>query len=264
MAERRMFAKSVVDSDVFLDMPLTARLLYYDLGMRADDDGFVGSPKKIMRMVGASQDDLRILIARRFVIPFESGVVVIRHWKQNNYLRPDRHTPTVYADEFALLTESKTGTYEPMTELGIPDANQVVDDRYTQVREDKDSKGKYKNTLVESGEKKVRVKENYEEDFAEFWSLYPRKDGRKDALKSYTRARKNGASKEAILSGAKAYVEQCKSQKTEKRYIAMPTTWLNQERWGWDYSDGEPFKNSVSADFDIEEHVRQMQEEGLL
>ena len=81
MAERRMFAKTIIDSDAFLDMPVTARLLYYDLAMRADDDGFVNSPKKIMRMIGASQDDLSILCLRKFLIPFDNGVVVIKHWR---------------------------------------------------------------------------------------------------------------------------------------------------------------------------------------
>lgn len=84
MAERRMFAKSIIDSDTFMDMPTSSRLLYFDLSMRADDDGFVNSPKKIMRMTGASQDDLKMLIAKSFIIPFESGVVVIKHWKIHN------------------------------------------------------------------------------------------------------------------------------------------------------------------------------------
>ena len=90
MAERRMFAKSIVDSDAFIDMPMSARLLYYDLGMRADDDGFVNSPKKIMRMIGATNDDMNILLMRKFVIAFESGVVVIKHWRIHNYIQSDR------------------------------------------------------------------------------------------------------------------------------------------------------------------------------
>ena len=94
IAERRMFAKTIIDSDVFIDMPISARLLYYDLGMRADDDGFVNSPKKIVRMIGASQDDLNVLISKNFIIPFDSGVVVIRHWKINNYIRKDVYHET--------------------------------------------------------------------------------------------------------------------------------------------------------------------------
>lgn len=111
MAERRMFAKSIIDSDAFIDMPVTARLLYYDLSMRADDDGFVNSPKKIMRMIGASQDDLSILILRKFIIPFESGVVVIKHWKIHNYIQKDRYNPTKYQKEKQRLEIKNNGSY---------------------------------------------------------------------------------------------------------------------------------------------------------
>ena len=119
MAERRMFAKSVIDCDLFIDMPQSARLLYYDLSMRADDDGFI-TPQKIIRMTGASKDDLSILIAKKFVIPFESGVVVIRHWRINNYLRNDRYTETSYTDEKAQLTLGKAKEYELRDTDGIP------------------------------------------------------------------------------------------------------------------------------------------------
>ena len=112
MAERRMFAKKIIDSDAFLDMPVTARLLYYDLGMRADDDGFVDNPKKIMRDSGASQDDLRILALKKFIIPFDSGVVVIRHWRIHNYIQKDRYTPTDHTEEKARLINSVGKTYE--------------------------------------------------------------------------------------------------------------------------------------------------------
>ena len=101
MAERRMFAKTIIDSDAFIDMPVTARLLYYDLGMRADDDGFVNSPKKIMRMIGASDGDMQTLLDKKFVILFESGVVVIKHWCIHNYIRKDTYNETTYKEEKA-------------------------------------------------------------------------------------------------------------------------------------------------------------------
>lgn len=104
MAIRRMFSLQVVDTDKFTEMPISARLLYYELGMRADDDGFVASPKKIIRSVGCSEDDLKLLIAKGFIIPFESGVVVIKHWKMNNYLRSDRYKKTIYQTEAKTLT----------------------------------------------------------------------------------------------------------------------------------------------------------------
>lgn len=99
MAERRMFAKTIVTSDAFLDMPPTARCLYFTLGMFADDDGFVNNPKSIMRQSGASVDDMNILIAKKFVIIFESGVIVIKHWRIHNYIQSDRYHETKYKDE---------------------------------------------------------------------------------------------------------------------------------------------------------------------
>lgn len=122
MARKRMFDLSIIDSDLFLDMPQSTRLLYYDLNMRADDDGFVGNPKKIARLTGASDDDLRILFTKKFVIPFQTGICVIRHWKINNYLRKDRYTPTIYQEEKQQLIEQKSGIYE----IGIPSVDQMA------------------------------------------------------------------------------------------------------------------------------------------
>ena len=138
MAERRMFSKVVIDSDAFLDMPLSAQALYFHLSMRADDDGFVSSPKRIQTYVGASTDDLKILLAKHFLIPFESGVVVIKHWKVHNYIQKDRYKETYYQTEKALLEEApKTKEYTRKLNL---DTNciQTVSNLDTQVR-DRDS-----------------------------------------------------------------------------------------------------------------------------
>ncbi len=111
MAERRMFAKTIIDSDAFLDMPLSTQALYFHLNMRADDEGFINNPKKIQRMIGASDDDLKLLIAKSFVIPFDSGIVVIKHWRINNYLQNDRCKKTVYQEERSLLTLKENNAY---------------------------------------------------------------------------------------------------------------------------------------------------------
>ena len=111
MAERRMFAKTIIDSDAFLDMPMSTQALYFHLSMRADDDGFINNPKRIQRMIGASDDDLKLLIAKSFIITFESGVVVIKHWKIHNYIQSDRYKPTVYAEEKSLLDVKKNKAY---------------------------------------------------------------------------------------------------------------------------------------------------------
>ena len=111
MAERRMFAKTIIDSDAFLDMPLSTQALYFHLSMRADDDGFINNPKRIQRMIGASDDDLKVLIAKAFLITFESGVVVIKHWKIHNYIRGDRKKTTAYAEEMEQLSIKDNGAY---------------------------------------------------------------------------------------------------------------------------------------------------------
>lgn len=111
MAERRMFAKTIIDSDAFLDMPTSTQALYFHLGMRADDDGFINNPKKIQRLVGGGDDDLKLLIAKKFIIPFESGIVVIKHWKLHNYIQSDRYKPTVYQEEKQQLTTKDNKVY---------------------------------------------------------------------------------------------------------------------------------------------------------
>ena len=134
MAERRMFAKTIIDSDVFLDMPLSTQALYFHLSMRADDDGFINNPKKIQRMIGASDDDLKVLVMKRFILPFDSGVVVIKHWRMHNYIRNDRYKETVYQEEKAQLLLKENGAYTQVTTIGIPDGNHME----TQVRLGKD------------------------------------------------------------------------------------------------------------------------------
>ena len=153
MAERRMFAKSIIDSDTFIDMPTSSRLLYFDLSMRADDDGFVNSPKKIMKMTGASQDDLKMLIAKSFLIPFESGVVVIKHWKIHNYIRNDRYKETLYTYEKSLLHEQENKEY-CLDPDGIPNGYQMdTQDRLGKDRLGKDRLGK--DTEEENGNKYI-------------------------------------------------------------------------------------------------------------
>ena len=111
MAERRMFAKTIVLSDAFLDMPMSARCLYFTLGMLADDDGFINAPRSVMRQCGASDDDLKLLLAKKFVLAFESGVIVIKHWRMNNYLQKDRYIETKYKEEKALLYLDENNAY---------------------------------------------------------------------------------------------------------------------------------------------------------
>lgn len=116
MANRRMFSMDVINTDKFMDMPISAQCLYFHLGMRADDDGFVSTPRLVIKIVNCTNDDLKILISKGYIIPFESGVIVIRHWRQNNYVRCDRYTKSRHTGELQqLLLEN--GVYN----VGIPD-----------------------------------------------------------------------------------------------------------------------------------------------
>lgn len=144
MAERRMFTQKIVDSDAFLDMPLSAQALYFHLNMRADDDGFVNNPRKIQRMIAASEDDLKLLMAKRFILVFENGVIVIKHWRMHNLLRKDRYIPTQYQKELKSLQIKENGAYtdhgNQMATTCQPNGNQMAtQDSIGKVSIDKDS-----------------------------------------------------------------------------------------------------------------------------
>lgn len=123
MAERRMFSKAIIDSDMFLEMPLSTQALYFHLSMQADDDGFLNNARKVQRIIGASDDDLKLLILKGFVISFEGGIVVVKHWRMNNYIRKDRYTPTIYQEEYAMLEIKDNGLYTLPATVGIPNDN---------------------------------------------------------------------------------------------------------------------------------------------
>ena len=112
MAKRRMISLEIIDTDTFLDISKDSKLLYYELCIRADDDGFVASPKKIIKIVGCKNNDLKILVEKKFVIPFSSGVIVITHWKIHNYIQKDRYKPTIYIEEMNLLDIEDNGAYK--------------------------------------------------------------------------------------------------------------------------------------------------------
>lgn len=222
MAERRMFSKSIIDSDMFLDMPTSSRLLYFDLSMRADDDGFVNSPKKIIRMTGASQDDLKLLIAKNFIIPFESGVVVIKHWKIHNYIRNDRYKPTICQAEKAMLEETPSKEY--VLDSGIPHDRQIDTQMDTQVRLGKDS---------------IDKDNKYSVNFESFWKCYPRKKEKAKAYKCYQARLKDGYSEEELMTACKNYASECEEKHTEERYIKLGATFLGCNTPFTDYLKGE-------------------------
>lgn len=151
-----MFSPDIVSSDAFLEMPASSRDLYFQLGMYADDDGFV-NPRKFMRMLGSSEDDLKILVAKRFVLPFQSGVLVIKHWKINNLVRKDWYKPTQYLEEKSTLFIKENGVYTDNPDNGVP----LVNEPLTQVRLGKVSINK--NVAETAKVVEVRIKEGQED-----------------------------------------------------------------------------------------------------
>ena len=205
MANKRMFSLSVVDTDNFLDMPVSARLLYYELGMRADDDGFVDNWKKILSFTGLKIDDMKLLIAKKFVIPFESGVIVIRHWRLNNYLQNDRHKPTIYQEEFKQLEyDKKSNVYNLYT-----DCIHSID----------------KNSI----DKNSIDKNIYAQKFNQFYEAYPKKVSKANVEKWFNKNKPDDELFKKIMTSLENYKRS--KQWQDKQYIPYPSTWLNQKRW---------------------------------
>lgn len=200
-----MFDKTITNSDDFLEMPMSSQVLYFHLSMNADDDGFINNWKSIMRMAGTKEDDLKVLIAKQFIIPFDSGVIVIKHWRINNYLRSDRYVETKYKEE--------------KSKLALDDSLVYQLDTSGQPRIDKN-----------------RIDNNiYEQKFDKIWSLYPNKKGKQAAYKSFIKAIKNGVSPEDIEKGIIQYNTFIKQTKVESQYIKHGSTWFNQRCWEDDY-----------------------------
>ena len=203
MAKRRMVSLKVIDTDEFLDMPISSQYLYYNLLTRADDDGFLGNPKRVMRMVGCNDDDMKVLIVKRYVIPFEKGICVIRHWRIHNLIRSDRYVETEYKKEKDKLVQID-GKYEEKDNV-IPNDNQME----PQVRLGKVSIDN--NICV----------------FEKFWKEYPNKENKKKAKEIWKRKNLDSSLQEIIDFIKKAR----ETDRWKKGIIPHPTTFLNQERW---------------------------------
>lgn len=188
MAERRMFSKTIIDSDMFLDMSLSTQALYFHLSMRADDEGFINNPKKIQRMIGASDDDMKVLIAKQFIIPFESGIVVIKHWRIHNYIQKDRFKPTMYVDEKSHISE-KNGVYDLSKMLIVSEmdtsciqnvSKMDTQDRIGKDRLGQDNIGKDKRESIDY----QRIVDMYNDTCVSFPHLKNLSDSRKKSIKA--------------------------------------------------------------------------------
>lgn len=256
MAQKRMFSLSVTDTDQFLEMPITSRLLYYELGMRADDDGFIDDWKKILKFTGLAEDDMKILMAKDFVIPFESGIIVIKHWRLNNYIRNDRHHPTTHQKELSQLYVDNdiyelesTGNTEMLPggcQVAYRDKNRLDKNRldknsiYTPsevkassgdvAKASKHKYGKYKHVLLKDQELQT-----LKEDFSNWEELI-------DFLDEYIEM-KGYKAKSHYLCIRKWVVDAVKQDHIRKgKYEATPT-WKAESDNSW-----EEFKRNVGGD----------------
>ena len=237
MAQKRMFSKAIINSDSFIEMPDSSQVLYFYLAMQADDDGFVDNWKSIMRMTGKKEDDLKILITKKFIIPFESGIIVIKHWRIHNYIQNDRYTETKYKQEKALLSLDENKAY-------VLQQGQCIQDGYNV-----DTQNKNKNQILDINNIYGQIegqKEEWEGQFEEFYKKYPKKVKKQEVKKWF---KKNKPSSE-LFSSIMGRLEQFRGSmdwlKDNGRYIPYPSTWLNQKRWEDEIITKVPLKSTFN------------------
>ena len=225
MAQRRMFSKEVTTSDLFVDMPSSSQLLYFHLGMEADDEGFIGNAKMLSRAYGSNNDDLKLLEAKGFIIAFPSGVTVVKDWNLNNKIRKDRQKPTIYTEEKILLSLDSKGSYllgNQVSTIPQPNDNQMsAQDRIGEVWLGKDSIGKdsidasQPNAFQEksSGEDINSLLSKYLDSFIEFSS----KNIAKRAMAQVEFMKLSSEEKKQAVIGAKNYFEWYKQDSPEDK-----------------------------------------------
>ncbi len=230
MAQRRMFSKKVTDTDTFLDMPLSTQALYFHLNMHADDDGFIDNTKTIQRMIGSSDDDRKLLVAKQFLLPFENGLVVIKDWRVHNYIQGDRYHKTQYINEKSQLIVEENNMYTRRV--------QDVSNMDTQVRLGKDRLGKDRKDILSGSNEtdSTRIqKSERDQMFETIWKLYPKKSGKANAKKDFDKAIKSGVDPELIKSKLEEYLKQIKAKQTPQQFIKQGSTWFHQAGWEDEY-----------------------------
>lgn len=244
MANRRMFSLRIINSARFLKMPVSARLLYYDLGMRADDDGIVEAFTMI-RMVGCTEDDLRVLVAKGFVqVLNEDLITYITDWNENNKIRPDRKIDSIYKDLLLKivpdvpLIEKKERADAKRTDNGQTMDGQWTDNGQPMDGIGKDRLGKERivKDSLDNNEQSEIAHESVKERFEYLWDIYPNKKGKKRAFEAFQRALKKGVTIDQIRDGIKAYNKYIKESGIEQRYVKQGSTFFMQESWNDDWT----------------------------
>ena len=227
-----MFSKEITTSDTFVDMPMSSQLLYFHLGMEADDEGFIGNAKMLSRAYGANSDDLSLLKAKGFIIMFENGVSVVKDWNLNNKIRKDRIKPTIYRSEKSLLNVDIDGAYY----LGNQMATNVqpIDNQMSA----QDRLGKDRKDILSGSDEpdSTRIqKSERDQMFETIWKLYPKKSGKANAKKDFDKAIKSGVDPELIKSKLEEYLKQIKAKQTPQQFIKQGSTWFHQAGWEDEY-----------------------------
>ena len=236
---RRMFSDQITDSDMFLNMPVSAQNYYFHLISKADDDGFVKNPMAVMRNVKAAHDDYMLLIAKRFIIAFENGVVVIKHWRIHNLIRWDRYKPTVYQEQMALLDmkENKAYTLREIKEAHdlfdtIHEENEYGNQVATKDKLSKDKlrEGKNKTPALKAPQE-VITEESLQDRFERFWKAYPKKKAKDKAESWFKRRKPTIELVDIMIEAIQKFMKTEDWIKENGKFIPYPATWLNGGRW---------------------------------
>lgn len=266
MAERRMFTKKITNSDAFIELSSSAQALYFHLNQDADDDGFNNQVQNAMFKSHSTIDDLKVLMLKNFIIRFESGVIVIKHWRMHNTLRKDRYTPTNFQEEFELLGIKENGAYTLSNNNGCHlVAERLPQDSIGKVSKDKDSivKDSINNgdnvpvdlLPVPSKSSKKELLAQYEQEFEKIWEHYPNKKGKDQAKNKYISARKDGTTYETVAQGLKNYINYIKSENIEPKFIKHGSTWFNQKCWNDVYEISKQSGKKVDNQMEILKEV---------
>lgn len=253
MARRRMFSLDIVDSDQFTDLPATARLLYYELGTRADDDGFVGNPKKITKFAECTEEDIKTLVDKGFVYLFDSGPLAIRHWLANNQIRSDRYHETYFKNEKNMIgVNLNNKTYYLYEEDGLPDGLPLValdEARLKKTKEEKKKEEEFNSEQLKEEEYSTfdlpDIDPKIINQFELLWNKYPKKVGKKEALYYYNQAIKKGESFDIIEQGLDNYIENLNNEGTPDIHIKYGSNWFKNECWNDEYETNNHYFDDI-------------------
>lgn len=252
MARRRMFSLDIVDSDQFTELPITTRLLYFELGSRGDDDGFIANPKKIAKLADCSEEDIKTLVDKGFAYVFDSGPLVIRHWLANNQLRNDRYHETYFKNEKSMIgVNLKNKTYYLYDDPGLPDGLPLValDEIRKKKNNEEEEKEEFNSEQLKEEEYNTfdvsDIDPRIINQFELLWNKYPKRVGKKEALYYYNQAIKKGESFNIIEQGLDNYIDYLNNEGTPDIHIKYGSNWFKNECWNDEYETNNHYFDDI-------------------